>query len=110
MCGDGPPAIEKSRPPVVIGAVIVRQVVNAASANIAAVYGENWLRGELVLIVEPLLARTACLKPDGSPYVFPSWYHWDGVAFWLVALPSALTYCAAPLAQPHLGGIVASAR
>ena len=33
-------------------------VVNAASANIAAVYGENWLRGELVLIVEPLLART----------------------------------------------------
>ncbi len=33
----------------------------------------------------PWYSRTACLKPDGSPYIFPSWYHWDGVAFWLVA-------------------------
>src|SRR3954447_25079663 len=32
----------------------------------------------------PWIARTACLKPDGSPYVFAAWYHWDGVAFWLV--------------------------
>jgi len=32
----------------------------------------------------PWLARLACLKPDGSPYVVPTWYHWDGVAFWLV--------------------------
>lgn len=41
-------------------------------------------------LAEPLLARTACLKPDGSPYVFPSWYHWDGVAFWLVARSRSL--------------------
>jgi hypothetical protein len=32
----------------------------------------------------PWVARIACLKPDGSPYIFPAWYHWDGVAFWLV--------------------------
>jgi len=33
----------------------------------------------------PWLARLACLKPDGAPYVVPVWYHWDGEAFWLVA-------------------------
>ena len=32
----------------------------------------------------PWLARVACVKPDGSPYVVPTWYHWDGVAFWVV--------------------------
>jgi hypothetical protein len=31
---------------------------NAGSANIAAVLGENWLKGELQLIVEPLLTTT----------------------------------------------------
>ena len=33
----------------------------------------------------PWLARLACLRPDGWPYVVPAWYHWDGEAFWLVA-------------------------
>ncbi len=32
----------------------------------------------------PWLARLACLKPDGSPYVVPVWYHWDGASFWVV--------------------------
>lgn len=32
----------------------------------------------------PWIARIACLKPDGAPYVVPAWYHWDGVCFWLV--------------------------
>lgn len=32
----------------------------------------------------PWLARLACLRPDGWPYVVPVWYHWDGVAFWVV--------------------------
>ncbi len=32
----------------------------------------------------PWLARVACLKPDGWPYVVPVWYHWDGLSFWLV--------------------------
>lgn len=32
----------------------------------------------------PWLARLACLKPDGWPYVVPVWYHWDGVGFWVV--------------------------
>ena len=30
------------------------------------------------------LARLACLKPDGSPYVMPVWYQWDGESIWLV--------------------------
>jgi len=30
------------------------------------------------------LARLACLKPDGSPYVIPVWYQWDGEDFWFV--------------------------
>lgn len=30
------------------------------------------------------LARLACLKPDGSPYVVPVWYQWDGQDFWFV--------------------------
>jgi Pyridoxamine 5'-phosphate oxidase len=32
----------------------------------------------------PWLARVACLKPNGWPYVVPVWYHWDGAAFWIV--------------------------
>jgi len=30
------------------------------------------------------LARLACLKPDGSPYVVPVWFHWDGEAMWFI--------------------------
>lgn len=30
------------------------------------------------------LARLACLKPDGSPYVIPAWFQWDGSDFWFV--------------------------
>ena len=30
------------------------------------------------------LARLACLKPDGAPYVIPVWYQWDGEAIWFV--------------------------
>jgi len=32
----------------------------------------------------PWIARLACLKPDGAPYVVPLWYHWDGDVFWVV--------------------------
>lgn len=32
----------------------------------------------------PWIARVACLKPDGWPYIVPSWYHWDGIAFYVV--------------------------
>jgi hypothetical protein len=35
-------------------------------------------------LAQPWIARVACLKPDGWPYVVPCWYHWDGVAFWVV--------------------------
>jgi hypothetical protein len=33
----------------------------------------------------PWLARLACLRDDGWPYVVPVWYHWDSEAFWVVA-------------------------
>src|SRR6266540_1676698 len=33
---------------------------------------------------KPWIAKIACLTPDGSPYIAASWYHWDGVAFWVV--------------------------
>lgn len=35
-------------------------------------------------LAEPWIARIACLRPDGSPYIVPAWYHWDGACFWLV--------------------------
>jgi len=38
---------------------------------------ETFLAGDL-------LARVACLKPDGAPYVVPVWYQWDGECIWLV--------------------------
>lgn len=30
------------------------------------------------------LARVACLRPDGAPYVVPIWYQWDGANLWFV--------------------------
>lgn len=36
------------------------------------------------------LARVACLKPDGAPYVVPIWYQWDGTSFWFVGRERAL--------------------
>jgi hypothetical protein len=35
-------------------------------------------------LAHPWVAKIACLQPDGSPYIAASWYHWDGVAFWVV--------------------------
>ena len=35
-------------------------------------------------LLEPWIARLACIKPDGSPFVVPVWYHWDGFDFWIV--------------------------
>ena len=36
------------------------------------------------------LARFACLKPDGAPYVIPLWYQWDGEALWFVGRQRAV--------------------
>lgn len=30
------------------------------------------------------LARLACIKPDGGPYVVPIWYHWSDNRIWFV--------------------------
>ena len=54
---------------------------------------ENW-RGQVgrlhetevtEFLVEPHLARLACLDDEGWPYVIPCWQEWDGEAFWVVA-------------------------
>ena len=37
-----------------------------------------------VFLREPWIARLACIKFDGSPFVVPVWYHWDGKSFWIV--------------------------
>ena len=35
-------------------------------------------------LAEPWIARLACIKTDGSPFVVPVWYHWDEESFWIV--------------------------
>jgi PPOX class probable F420-dependent enzyme len=35
-------------------------------------------------LAEPWIARLGCLDQTGAPYVVPTWYEWDGSAFWLV--------------------------
>lgn len=30
------------------------------------------------------LCHLACLKDDGTPYVVPCWFAWDGAAFWII--------------------------
>ena len=35
-------------------------------------------------LAEPWIARLACIKSDGSPFVVPVWYHWDKESFWIV--------------------------
>lgn len=37
----------------------------------------------------PLLARLATVQPDGAPFIVPLWFHWDGVAFYLVVREKA---------------------
>jgi PPOX class probable F420-dependent enzyme len=36
-------------------------------------------------LARPWNAKVGCIADDGSPYVVPSWYEWDGQDFWLVA-------------------------
>ncbi len=39
---------------------------------------DEFLRG-------PWVARLACIKESGYPYVVPVWYEWDGTSFWVVS-------------------------
>lgn len=31
-----------------------------------------------------VVCNLACLKDDGTPYVVPCWFEWDGTAFWII--------------------------
>lgn len=53
----------------------------------------------------PWLARLACLKPDGSPFVVPLWYHWDGIAFYVVGR-SRSEWCHHLAADPRCSLVV----
>ena len=53
----------------------------------------------------PWLARLACLKPDGWPYVVPVWYHWDGEAFWVVGRARS-EWCHYMAADPRVSLVV----
>src|SRR5262245_33737526 len=35
-------------------------------------------------LARPWNAKIGCVTEDGSPYVVPTWYEWDGQGFWLV--------------------------
>ncbi len=35
------------------------------------------------------VAKLGSLQEDGSPYVNPIWYEWDGTHFWIIAKPLA---------------------
>lgn len=39
---------------------------------------DDFLRG-------PWVARLACIKESGYPYVVPVWYEWDGTNFWVIS-------------------------
>ena len=34
---------------------------------------------------KPWVARLACIRESGYPYVVPVWYEWDGTSFWVVS-------------------------
>lgn len=42
------------------------------------------------LLRAPLIARLACLRPDGRPHVVPVWQEWDGKYFYVIAWPGSL--------------------
>ena len=35
------------------------------------------------------VAKLGTLLDDGSPYVTPVWYEWDGTSFWVIGKPLA---------------------
>ena len=59
---------------------------NAPSAEAAFTHHGGLTRDELDRFLrEPWVARLACVKENGYPYVVPVWYEWDGASFWIVA-------------------------
>lgn len=35
-------------------------------------------------LAEPIIARLATVKPDGSPFIAPVWQQWDGEVMWII--------------------------
>lgn len=53
-------------------------------------------------LAEPVICRLACLDREGWPYVVPTWFEWDGSAFWII--PRARAAWAGYLqADPRVG-------
>lgn len=51
------------------------------------------------------LARLACLKPDGGPYVIPVWYQWDGECLWFVGRERA-AWCSYMKNDPRVSVVI----
>lgn len=51
------------------------------------------------------LARLAVTRPDGSPYVVPVWYHWDGETLWFVGRERS-EWCLFLEDDPRLAAVV----
>lgn len=64
---------------------------------------EGRLRQEEIdaFLVGPVLCRLACLDDQGWPYVVPTWFEWDGAAFWLVPRARA-AWAAYLVAEPRV--------
>ena len=52
-----------------------------------------------------MLCRLAVIKPDGSPYVIPVWYQWDGEALWFVGRERS-EWCRFIKANPKVSVVV----
>jgi nitroimidazol reductase NimA-like FMN-containing flavoprotein (pyridoxamine 5'-phosphate oxidase superfamily) len=51
------------------------------------------------------LARVACLRADGSPYVVPMWHQWDGTSFWFVGRERS-EWCKMMEADPRVAVVI----
>ena len=60
-------------------------------------------------LAQGVLCHLACLKDDGTPYVVPCWFEWDGAAFYIIPRKRSLwaTYlqqrpaAALAISEPH---------
>jgi len=60
--------------------------------NRPPVQPQSSLSGEELnrFLQSPLVARLACLRPDGAPHVVPVWQAWDGQNFYVAAWEGSL--------------------
>ena len=58
--------------------------IQAEQKNWRGQIGKMNVRELEAFLATDTLCHLACLKDDGSPYVVPCWFEWDGTAFWII--------------------------